>query len=246
MPGWPRASIPAAAVGQEPAAAADAAAVAWNAEYTQGRYLHEPALPFVEDILRAAADHGLARAAALDIGAGNGRNLRRLLQAGLDVTALDISEVAIAQLAQEFPQRRDRLIHGDLSALPELARWDLVVGIQVFQHGDRATCHGHIRAAQARVAPDGLFAVRVNASQTDLWPAHQVIEPAQAADGTTIRYLEGPKSGLLIHFFDIAELTALFTDGFAPVLSPRLVSQPREAPAPGQWTQIEAIWRRTA
>jgi hypothetical protein len=33
------------------------------------------------------------------------------------------------------------------------ARHPLVIGIQVFQHGDRAAAHAHIRAAQQRVSP---------------------------------------------------------------------------------------------
>ncbi|NUP46298.1 MAG: class I SAM-dependent methyltransferase [Catenulispora sp.] len=221
------------------------AAVSWDAEYQRGRYAGEPPLPFIDDALQAVDDHGLRQAAALDIGAGNGRNLRRLLEAGLDVTALDISQVAIDQLAAEFPRRRDRFVCGDLAALPEAAAWPVVLGIQVFQHGDRATAHAHIRAAQARVVPGGLIAVRVNATATDVWPAFDVVEPNDGANGTTIRYLDGPKRGLTIHFFDPEELTGLFRDAFTPVLPLRLVSTLRTAPAPGQWTQVEAIWRRT-
>lgn len=225
--------------------AADATAAAWNRQYEKGRYAGEQALPFIDDVLQAAADHLPLGASALDIGAGNGRNLQALIRAGLDVTALDISEVAIAQLAEQFPDLHDRMICGDLGALPDGLAWPLVLGIQVFQHGDRASCAAHIRAAQTRVAPGGLFAVRVNAVGTDLWPAHQVTEPKTDASGPTIRYTAGPKAGLLIHFFDQAELTALFAEEFQPVLPPRQVSHPRTAPAPGQWTQIEAIWRRT-
>lgn len=219
-------------------------AAAWDAEYEDGRYLGEPPVPFIDDVVSAVRDHALNGAAALDIGAGNGRNLRGLLRAGLDVTALDISEVAIAQLTKEFPTRQDRMICGDLSALPDGATWPVVLGIQVFQHGDRASAHAHIRAAQTRLAPGGLFAIRVNAVGTDLWPAHQVTEPHDGEQGLTIRYLQGPKQGLAIHFFDIAELSALFGDGYNRVLPPRQVSHPRTPPKPGQWMQIEAIWRR--
>jgi hypothetical protein len=63
--------------------------------------------------------------------------------------------------------------------------------------------------------------------------------------GLTIRYLTGPKQGLLIHFFADAELCELFAAGFMPVLPPRLRQTRRDPPQPGQWSQWEAIWRKT-
>jgi hypothetical protein len=40
------------------------------------------------------------------------------------------------------------------------------------------------------------------------------------------------------------ELDGLFADGFTPVLPRRLCHVRREPPAPGQWSQWEAIWRK--
>jgi Methyltransferase domain len=83
----------------------------------------------------------------LYIGCGNGRNYLPLVAGGLDLTGLDISSAAIAQLAARAPDRRDRLVVGDLSALPAQSEYPLLIGIQMFQHGDRAAAHAHIRAA---------------------------------------------------------------------------------------------------
>jgi len=218
------------------------AAVTWDAEYTAGRYSAEPPVLFTRDILAAARRTGLTR--GLYIGCGNGRNYLPLVASGLDLTGLDISAAAIAQLGDRTPDRRDRLVHGDLGALPASAVYPVVIGIQVFQHGDRAAAHAHIRAAQRRVADGGLFCLRVNATATDVWPGHEVTEP-HPDGGFTVRYLTGPKQGLLIHFFTSAELDALFGDGFTPVLPPRLQQTRRNAPQPGQWSQWEAIWLRT-
>jgi hypothetical protein len=41
-----------------------------------------------------------------------------------------------------------------------------------------------------------------------------------------------------------ARLT-LFADGYAPVLPPRLQVTSRVPPEDGQWSQWEAIWRKT-
>jgi hypothetical protein len=135
-----------------------------------------------------------------------------------------------------------RLIHGDLSALPAGTAYPLLIGIQVFQHGDRAAAHAHIRAAQQRLEPGGLFCLRVNATATDVWPGHEVTE-SHPDGGFTVRYLAGPKQGLFVHFFTSAELEEVFADGYTTVLPPRLQVTRRIPPQPGQWSQWEAIWR---
>ncbi len=219
----------------------DAAAAAWNAEYAAGRYAGEQPVDFTGDIVAAARLAGAAR--GLYIGCGNGRNYLPLVAAGLDLTGLDISAAALDQLAARAPWRRDRLIHGDLRALPAGTAYPLVIGIQVFQHGDRAAAHAHIRAARRLLAPGGLFCLRVNATATDVWPRHEVTERDRDG-GFTVRYLAGPKEGLLIHFFARTELETLFADDCAPVLPPRLRATRRVPPRPGQWSQWEAIWRK--
>jgi SAM-dependent methyltransferase len=220
------------------------AAAAWDAEYAAGRYQGEAPVAFVEDVLKAAAEQGPERTRGVDVGSGNGRNLRSFLAAGIDMIGLDISQVAIDQLREEMPERAESLICGDISALPSGMRFGLVVAIQVFQHGDRAGAHAEVRRAQDIVEPGGLLAVRVNSVQTDLWPEHEIVQEHVASEGLTLKYLAGPKEGLLIHFFDEAELAGLFAEEFQVVLPPRVMSQPRQAPKPGQWSQIEAIWRR--
>jgi 2-polyprenyl-3-methyl-5-hydroxy-6-metoxy-1,4-benzoquinol methylase len=220
----------------------ESAAAAWNAEYRAGRYRHEPPVAFTGDILAAARASGLT--CGIYVGCGNGRNYLPLVAGGLDLTGLDISATAIAQLAARAPHSRLNLICGDLTALPPAATYPLVIGIQVFQHGDRAAAYAHIRSAQRRVAGGGLFCLRVNATGTDIWPEHEVTE--QHSDGgLTIRYLAGPKRSLRIHFFSAAELESLLRAGFEPLMPLRLWRARRRSPRPGQWSQWEAIWRRT-
>ncbi|MEU8003965.1 class I SAM-dependent methyltransferase [Catellatospora sp. NPDC049111] len=217
------------------------AAELWNAEYLAGRYLDDPPVGFVDDIVAAAGRCRLRR--GVYIGCGNGRNLLPLLDAGLDLIGLDISTEAIVQLRERRPDRAGELIVGDLRALPEQDRYELVVGIQVFQHGTRAQAHRHLGAAAARVAPGGLLCVRVNATATDIEYDHDVVEAAPD-DGFTIRYRRGPKTGLDIRFFTAHELQALLGDRFTAVMPLRLHSTRRTPPAEGRWSQWEGIWQR--
>jgi SAM-dependent methyltransferase len=211
----------------------------WDAEYRGGRYRDEAPVPFTGDIVAAARGYGLRR--GLYVGCGNGRNFVPLSRAGLELTGLDISATALEQLAERAPEYAGRLIHGDLTAVGDT--FDLVIGIQVFQHGHQAAAHAAIGAAQRLLRPGGLFCLRVNAVGTDLWPAHEVTEE-DPDGGFTIRYLAGTKAGLQIHFFGAAELAGLFgAPRFAPVRPARIDQTRREPPAPGQWSQWEGIWR---
>ena len=218
------------------------AARSWDLEYEGGRYRDESPLPFVADIVAAARAHDLLGADGIYIGCGNGRNYLPLVAAGLDLIGVDISKSALAQLAARAPEQRDRLVHGDLTALPAGAAYPVVIGVQVFQHGSRAEAHEHIAAAQTRLLPGGLFCSRVNAVGTDIEYAHDLVERASDG-GLTVRYRAGPKKGLEIHFFTAAELAALFA-GYEPVLVPRLVRTWRKPRRRGQWSQWEAIWRK--
>lgn len=217
---------------------------AWDREYERGRYLDEPPVGFVDDILEAANSPGTGTQRGLYIGCGNGRNYIPLVAGGLDLDGLDISGEAISQLRKRLPERADRLFHGDLSSLPSGRRYDVVIGIQVFQHGTRTEAHANLAHARQLVEPAGLFCLRVNAVGTDVWPAYEVLEEA-ADGGFTIRYLAGPKNGLPIHFFSRHEVHELFV-GWDELLPLRLDVTARVTPEPGRWSQWEAIWRRAS
>lgn len=218
-------------------------AESWDTEYEAGRYKTEPPVAFTRDIL--AAGKNAESSSGLYIGCGNGRNYIPLVEAGLDLIGLDVSRTAIDQLRLRLPDRRDRLVHGDLSALPTDAKYPIIIGIQVFQHGDRATAHSHLRLAQERVTSGGLFCLRVNAVGTDVSPRHEITE-RHGDGGFTVHYLEGPKEGLEIHFFSRAELDELFGEGFKEVVPLRLDLTWRSPRSEGQWSQWEGIWCRRA
>lgn len=213
----------------------------WNELYEGGRYVGEEPVSFVDDIIAAVHLHRPSDNTGLYIGCGNGRNYGPLVDAGLDLVGVDVSSAAITQLAQRRPDRADRLVHGDISELPGGSSFGTVIGIQVFQHGCESDAYAHITSALGLLHPGGLFCMRVNAVGTQLEYRHEVVEMNDAG-GFTIEYEEGPKQGLLVHFFAQSEIEDLFRE-LDPVMPTRLDRTHRQPPATGCWDQWEGIWR---
>lgn len=215
---------------------------AWDAEYAVGRYKDEAPVAFVDDIVRIAREAGANR--GLYVGCGNGRNYVPLTAAGLDLVGLDLSAEAIGQLSARIPERADRLIIGEVSVIPADEVFPLVVALQVLQHGDRAAAHDLLAQCLLRVAKRGLFCVRVNAVGTDVYLEHEVVERDE--DGSfSVRYLQGPKAGLIVHFWSALELhRALTNAGLMPVLQLRPEATWRQNQINGLWMQWEGIYRR--
>jgi SAM-dependent methyltransferase len=208
----------------------DRVASRWDAEYRRGRYADEAPVAMTASIVHHARRIGLT--SGLYIGCGNGRNFVPLRQSGLDLVGLDVSAEALDALRRRLPNLPDdRLVHGTIDHLPADRQYPLVIGIQVFQHGTRAQCHEHLRAAAARTAPGGLFCLRVNAIGTDLYPAHDITETGSDG-GLTIRYRAGAKAGLDVHFFSRSEIESLVPDHFEPVAELTRVSERRTPPPP--------------
>lgn len=213
----------------------------WDDEYRKGRYEGEPPVAFVRDIIDAARVHRPPTDVGLYVGCGNGRNFVPLLDAGLDLVGIDVSRSAVEQLSARLPGRTAQLIHGDISVLPQGSTFGTVIGIQVFQHGTESEAHAHVRAAIDLAAPGGLFCVRVNAVGTVIEHAHTVLTEGHGS-GLTIRYDEGPKRDLAIHFFARDELERL-TDRLVPILPLRISRTLRQRPSTGHWDQWEGIWQ---
>lgn len=69
---------------------------------------------------------GLTPGTALDVGCGEGADARWLAQRGWEVTALDISKVALDYARAQDVRRQVTWLLGDLSALPPTSAFDLI------------------------------------------------------------------------------------------------------------------------
>lgn len=215
----------------------------WDAEYGKGRWAEAKPIGFTAEVVAAATAAGLTE--GLYVGCGNGRNYRPLIEGGLDLIGLDVSPVAIEQLAERMPDRRDKLVTGDLSALPAGATYPLVVAIQVLHHGDREQARQLLTDTVERVAPGGMLAIGIETVGTDVYEPHDVLERAE--DGSyTVRY-HGGDGGMVTHFRTIRGVHIELAEAG---LVPETLLQPRSAwrtpPDRGQTLELEGIYRRPA
>jgi hypothetical protein len=222
----------------------DLVASSWDAEYRRGRYTGEAPLPFVATICAVLRSRPAVQAAAgLYVGCGNGRNYLPLVDAGLDLYGLDVSREALARLRARRAALGPRLIQADFRSFHPPCALGYVIALQVFQHGDAADAERYFGRVAELLPAGGLFFLRVNAVSTEIRRAHTILEHSEAG-GLTIRYDEGPKRGLAVHFYARAELARLAGAAFAPLAEPREDVIGRVAPETGSWAQWEMIWER--
>jgi SAM-dependent methyltransferase len=215
----------------------------WDEEYRRGRYADEPPLPFVATIAAVLKERGHDTAEGLYVGCGNGRNYLPLVDAGLSLCGLDVSREALAGLARRRPTVASRLVHADFRGFEPGRRFAYLIAIQVFQHGAAGDARTYFDTVATLLRPGGLFFLRVNSSSTQIRRAHTLVERS-APGGLTIRYDEGPKRGLLVHFYSRGELERLAARAFVPVGEPREDVIQRAPPETGSWSQWEMIWSR--
>ena len=216
----------------------------WDDEYEHGRYEGEPPLPFVQDILATLrAEDEMWRDVGLYVGCGNGRNYLPLVDAGANLRGLDVSAEAIKRLAARRPGEPLSLSVGDFRSYRSDRLFGYLVAIQVFQHGDEEGVSRYFANVTETLRPGGLFFLRVNSSATDVYERH-VVTGRNRFGGFTVRYDEGPKRGLDVHFYSREELLARARDTFDLVMPPRQDVIHRSPPKTGSWAQWVVIWRR--
>lgn len=136
----------------------------------------------------------------LDLGCGNGRNIPRLVEAGMVVHAIDNNSVAlhtarmrVAPYRDALPPKRMDMCHLDY---PD-AFFDAVVAISVLNHGTRAEVDRAFTEVQRVLKPRGLFLV------TMISTTHRTYGKGEEIDADTFILDEGVDAGVPHRFFDL-------------------------------------------
>ena len=183
------------------------------------------------------------RGKGLYVGCGNGRNYVALAGAGLNLIGLDISKEAIAQLRVGHPHLAPDLVQAGFHEFDSESLFDYIVAIQVFQHGTGDTVRRMFARSAKLLKRGGLLFVRVNSASTDVYHSHRVVERGDR-DGFTVRYDDGPKCGLAIHFLSLLELQEILDPWFTALVPTREQVTLRQSPKRGSWAQWEGVWVR--
>jgi hypothetical protein len=223
----------------------------WDKTYKGGKYENDPPITFVGTVLEELGEERNKKF-GMYVGCGNGRNFIPLLDGGLDIRGIDISPEAIGQIKKQRPDANVWVapFNNDIdspSGLLGANVWDYLISIQVFQHGDKKTVDGYFDKAHMVLRGGGKLFLRVNSISTEIDKAHRVVERRSKNRGRTILYTEGEKEGAKIHFFTERELGAIAAKyNFEVIKAPEEVTETREPPETGTWTQWETIWSKPA
>lgn len=198
-------------------------------------------MAFVDTIISKLGEAGKSQY-GLYVGCGDGRNFVPLLDAGLHLSGIDISAVGLQKLSEKRPDAN--VMKRDFSELHQANVWDYVVALQAFQHGDRKTTHELFAHASEVLRPGGQLFFRVNSVSTEIYHDHKRTEGNKRI-GKTVLYKAGSKEGMQIHFFARGELEKLANaNNFDIILPLYEVTEERQAPKTGTWTQWESIWQK--
>jgi SAM-dependent methyltransferase len=219
-------------------------AMRWDEEYRRGRYVTEPPLPFVRRILATLKSYGISvKDSGLYVGCGNGRNYLPLVESGITLYGLDISPEAIKYLLNLKPALSQQLICSDFLQFQHNRTFDYLIAIQVFQHGNDAQVARYFAKVASLLKPGGLFFLRVNSITTEIYQKYTIVEQNDW-DGFTIKYTDGPKRGLAVHFFSEQELIARTDATFRLMMELSEDVIQRTPPKTGTWAQWEGIWQK--
>jgi hypothetical protein len=142
-----------------------------------------------------------APAAALELGTAAGAVLECLDDLGITAEGVEISAMAIAKAADRV---RPRIHQGDLLALDLPAKYDLVFGLDVFEHLNPNKLDAYIARMAAITRDDGLLFCNIPAFGDDevfgtVFPFYLAAWETEARDGGLLRSLHVEETGYPIH-----------------------------------------------
>ena len=215
----------------------------WDAEYLSKRRNEKRPISFVSRIIAYMNQKKNVRK-GLYAGCGNGRNYIPLVKHGLDLDGLDISGEALSEIRTRLlrSNRNMHLIKQNFLNYYPNELYTYLIAIQVFQHGNMEMIRKYLEHSHAILTSNSPMFLRINSSSTKIIYKHEIVE--QNDDGAyTIRYLEGPKNGLLISFLTEEELYRLCDELFI-IEHISEVTMKRKKPKIGTWSQFEVILKK--
>ncbi len=215
----------------------------WEEVYQAGdKYLNASPLPFVGQIKDTIKEYKLQNGRGLYIGCGNGRNYIPLAESGLSLVGLDISQHALDQLRQRMGMDQSDLVCSDFESYKPNQKFDYIVSIQVFQHGNWEQVQKNFKKVEDLLNPGGLFFLRVKSINMPTKDPHRTIEQTPHG-GFSAHFTGNKKAGLDIHYYSEAELNGLMSRNFQTIVTPHEIIEMSDDKSIRR-AHLEAIWRK--
>lgn len=141
----------------------------------------------------------------LDLGSGAGRNTLYLAKNGFNVSALDISEVALQRL-KEKDSSIER-VHGGMTSIPlDDNSFDFVLCTRVIHHGIMNDIRAAANEIKRVLRPGGLVFIVVPSTKDPAYKTGREIEKNTKVD------IDRPDGEMPHHFFTKQDFDELFPD----------------------------------
>ena len=178
------------------------------------------------------------------MGCGNGRNYIPLLKNKLDLTGLDVSNKGLTQILDAFPPAEKKLVEADYLGFEPGHLFDYVISLQTFQHGNIDVAREYFEKTAALLKPGGLFFLRVNSSNSDVFFDYDSKQQSQGG-GIELTSSGDIDNKIDVHFFSKGELESLTNNAFSIVRDLHEIEEIRHVPKTGRWVEWEGVWQKT-
>jgi ubiquinone/menaquinone biosynthesis C-methylase UbiE len=189
----------------------------WDKRYREERrYREEPAVDPVPEFFEKYKEE-LKGGKILDLGCGNGRNLRYIARQGFEIYGIDISEEALVQLRETLEQEKlsANIQRGSFYNLPyENKTFDCVISISVLQHNDWKGAKKAFSEISRVLKDGGLFLLRVRSTNRSLPEKRRDIRD----HGITYIPATGRKAGIMLHNYSREEIEELAYDNSLEII----------------------------
>jgi hypothetical protein len=218
----------------------------WNAKFANDPNLAQsPPLPFTGDIINFTKEHLPPRSHGLYIGHGSGRNFSAMVEQGLQLDGVDVSDQATKQLRAALPYYPGKIMTEDYRNLT--GSYDYLVSLQAFHFGNSQTSHEHFAHAARLLNRGGYLFLQTHAASTVLDTPHRILEGTEGKSRTVIYSRDQSGSGIHIHYYEKDELESMAAaNGFSIIAPLRETQSPLLLPHHGMRSEWETIWQKAA
>ncbi len=179
----------------------------WELAWKEGRWQELSApLPAVSEFAEYLKEVGAKT--VLDLGCGAGRHAIFLARAGFQVTGLDVSETALAELHGRLAKAglaNVSLVKHEMSELPFIDEYfDALVSTNVLHHGTMSEIKKALGEVHRVMKRSGVAFVVALSKKDFRYGNGKGLEP------DTYLFTEGDEEGIVHHFFSREELLSYF------------------------------------